>query len=185
MSKIDFKIGDIVEAIIDVPRNKVEKEEDDDLCEYYEFEDFLKKETQLLIVDLFSMQETFANREDYLISFSDFPEEKYLSKDFKKVPERSWMDRDYRKEKVFMMPVEYVVDHLDDFAKRRMDLSKYDAKEISLTEDIESGLETIYTRPPFLSLDKKDEVFHITDGTTRLRYALRKKISHLRIKLIE
>ncbi len=185
----ELEVGDVVEVISDISRNKFKNEYRElrlmgypELIRYedeYEDEDIIMKETQLLIAGMFT------NSGINTISFSDFPREKYMPKDFRKVPERSWMNQDYEKGKVFMMPVQYVAAHLDDFAKERMDLSKYDRKEVYLAEKIDSGHETIQDWPPLkYCLDEESEIFHVIDGITRLRYSLRKKISHIRIKLI-
>ncbi len=108
------------------------------------------------------------------------------SLDYKEFLQRPWLKRDY-KEKLFIIPVEYLVEHLD-----RPDLKKViskkdewqEEKKDKVRKDLDTGTEPEELQPAYLTLHPRKHLFRVRDGISKISVFFERNIPVIKAKVL-
>jgi len=95
----------------------------------------------------------------------------FPSADYLQALKRPWLKRDWKKTKSFLIPVDYLVEHLD---KRDMNkvlkktTAKQEEKKEEIRADLNAGVLPEEMPPIYLFLHPKKHLFRIGDGISRI-----------------
>ncbi len=100
--------------------------------------------------------------------------------------EKPWLKRKFRDGKLFIMPIDYIYEHIGLFQKDRLGPNADSwtvSKEYLINELLDSGMSSDEIYPIRISLHPLREELSITDGITRLRVYKRRGMLEVRVKM--
>lgn len=107
----------------------------------------------------------------------------FPSVEYETMLKRPWLKKDWKKEKQFTIPVDYLVEHLD---KRDMDkvLKKttnlQEEKKEEIRAELNVGILPEEMPPAYLFLHQKKHLFRIGDGVSRISVFFERNIPVIR-----
>ncbi|MBD3361733.1 hypothetical protein GF358_02995 [Candidatus Woesearchaeota archaeon] len=105
-------------------------------------------------------------------------EKVFSSLDIRKYKERPWLKRDYE-EKMFIMPIDYIVRHLDTYDKMKVFGSEsrwQERKKNQVRKELEKGKNPDRFAPVSLTLHARKHEFRVRNGISRIAVFKEKKI---------
>ncbi len=100
--------------------------------------------------------------------------------------EKPWLERKFRDGKLFIMPIDYIYEHIGLFQKERLgpDADSWTlSKEWVIDELLNSGISSEDIHPIRVAFHPLREELSVTDGITRLRVYKRRGILEVRAKM--
>lgn len=102
----------------------------------------------------------------------------FPSLDYKEALKRPWLKRNY-KEEFFIMPVDYLVEHLDfaDAVKVKVKQDKkQELKKEAIRQKLDSGTAPEDMPPAMLTLHRRKHEFRVRDGISKISIFRERKI---------
>ncbi len=98
---------------------------------------------------------------------------------------KSWLNRSFPDNTLFVMKVNYIIQHLDKYDKHKVFSHNawQEKKESNVIYDLEKGRNPKHFKPVRLVLHKTRHKFRVEDGVSRLRAFKRRNISKIRVLL--
>lgn len=101
---------------------------------------------------------------------------------------KPWLKRDFQAGTYFIMPVNYIVNHLSPYDKNKvlgrespLFESWQSKKERSICDRLNSGISPAKIEPIRVNIHSTREEFYVSDGISRIRALRRKKIKSIRV----